>query len=184
VASATLKPYVNKLGLRNQLLRAVWQIVYWVLFRFSPTPLQAWRRLLLRLFGAALDSGANVYPSAKIWAPWNLRMGSHSCLAREVDCYCVAPISIGDHALVSQYSFLCSATHDYTSAGFELISKPIDIGAKAWLAADVFVGPGVTIGEGAVIAARSTVVKNVPPWEVWAGLPAKFVKTRHLAQTI
>jgi putative colanic acid biosynthesis acetyltransferase WcaF len=107
-------------------------------------------------------------------------MGSHSCLAREVDCYCVAPITIADHALVSQYSFLCSATHDYASTGFELISKPITIGANAWVAADVFIGPGVTLGEGAVIAARSTVVKDVPAREVWAGSPAKFIKPREI----
>jgi len=105
-------------------------------------------------------------------------MGDYSCLANDVDCYCVAPIVLGAHSIVSQYSYLCAATHDYTDPGFPLIARPITIGAHAWVAAGALVGPGVTVGEGAVIGARSVSFKAVPPWTVVAGDPAAVVKKR------
>jgi putative colanic acid biosynthesis acetyltransferase WcaF len=122
---------------------------------------------------------AHPYPSAKIWAPWNLEMGDHSCLSEKVDCYSVDTIRLGPHAIVSQYSFLCTASHDYTDPTMPLITAPIIIEAGAWVAADVFVGPGVTIGEGAVVGARSSVFKDVDPWTVIAGNPARAIKKRN-----
>ena len=118
------------------------------------------------------------YPSVKIWAPWNLEMGDHSCLASGVDCYCVDKITIGAHSTVSQYSYLCSASHDYTNAGMPLVTAPIVIGERAWITADVFVGPGVTIGDGAVITARSSVFSDIKPWVVARGNPAVEIKPR------
>jgi len=156
----------------NRILRALWGIVWLVLYRPSPRPLHAWRRLLLRVFGARVAGGAHPYPSAKIWAPWNLTMDMNSCIADAVDCYCVAPITIGANATVSQYSFLCAASHDYRQPSMPLVVAPIVIERHAWVAADVFVGPGVRIGEGAVTGARSTVIDDVPPWTVVAGSPA------------
>ncbi len=105
-------------------------------------------------------------------------MGDHSCLSHFVDCYCVDKVTLGHHATVSQYSHLCTASHDYNKADMPLISAPIVIADFAWVTADVFVGPGVTVSEGAVIAARSTVTRDVPPWTVVAGAPAKFVRLR------
>jgi putative colanic acid biosynthesis acetyltransferase WcaF len=134
--------------------------------------LHGWRCFLLRCFGAKVDGGAHPYPKARVWAPWNLSMGPHSCLADEVDCYCVAPIRLGAHATVSQYSYLCSASHDYRDVAMPLVIAPIVIEAEAWIAADVFVGPGVKVGTGAVIGARSTVMHDVEPWAVVAGSPA------------
>jgi putative colanic acid biosynthesis acetyltransferase WcaF len=99
-------------------------------------------------------------------------MEAHSCLADDVDCYCVAPIRIGAHATVSQYSYLCAASHDYRDPSMPLIVSPIVIESYAWVAADVFVGPGVTVGEGAVVGARSTVIHDVAAWTVVAGSPA------------
>jgi putative colanic acid biosynthesis acetyltransferase WcaF len=101
-------------------------------------------------------------------------MDAYSCLADYVDCYCVAPIRLGSHATVSQYSYLCAASHDYRSPAMPLIVAPIVIEAEAWVAADVFVGPGVNIGEGAVVGARSTVMHDVEPWSVVAGAPASL----------
>jgi putative colanic acid biosynthesis acetyltransferase WcaF len=140
--------------------------------------LHGWRRFLLRLFGAKMGLGTFAYPSVQIWAPWNLVMGDHSCLSHFVDCYCVDKVTLGHHATVSQYSHLCTASHDYNKADMPLISAPIVIADFAWVTADVFVGPGVTVSEGAVIAARSTVTRDVPPWTVVAGAPAKFVRLR------
>jgi len=172
--------FINPFTLRSKIVRSLWNVIQPLTFGLLPTPFHAWRRFVLRCFGAKIGEGAHVYPKAKIWAPWNLVMGNHSCLSNHVDCYCVAPVVVGDHAIVSQYSYLCTATHDYSSHGFELIVKPITIGAQAWVAADVFVGPGVTIGEGSVIGARSNVLKDVDPWSVWVGSPARRVKDRRI----
>jgi putative colanic acid biosynthesis acetyltransferase WcaF len=105
-------------------------------------------------------------------------MGDRSCLASGVDCYNVSVIELGADSIVSQRSFLCSASHDYQSPDFALISGPIVIGRKAWVGAEVFVGPGVSIGDGAVIGARSVVVQNVPSWVVAVGHPARVIKHR------
>jgi putative colanic acid biosynthesis acetyltransferase WcaF len=166
------------LSLRNHTGRVVWNIVWLLLFRPTPRPFHAWRSVLLRMFGAKLGKSVHPYPSARIWAPWNLEMGDHSCLGESVDCYCVDKIRIGPHATVSQYSFLCTASHDYKDPGMPVVTAPITIGERAWIAADVFVGPGVTIGNGAVITARSSVFSTIESWTVAAGNPAKSVKKR------
>ena len=105
-------------------------------------------------------------------------MGDHACLSEDVDCYCVDKIRIGAYSTVSQYSFLCSASHDYTRASMPLITAPITIGERVWITADVFVGPGVSIGDGAVITARSSVFNDIPPWSVARGNPAVPFKRR------
>jgi putative colanic acid biosynthesis acetyltransferase WcaF len=158
----------------NRALRALWGWAWLILYRPSPRSFHGWRRWLLRIFGAQIARDAVPYPSAKIWAPWNLTMAAGSCIADYVDCYSVAPISLGIRATVSQYSYLCTGSHDYRDPRMPmpLVVAPIVIEAGAWVAADVFVGPGVTIGEGAVVGARSTVIHDVAPWTVVAGSPA------------
>jgi putative colanic acid biosynthesis acetyltransferase WcaF len=163
---------------RKKAARAAWGVVWALLYRPSPRVCHGWRRFLLRLFGARVARGAHPYPSARIWAPWNLEMGEHSCLADRVDCYSVDRITVGPHATVSQYSYLCTASHDYRRPDMPVITAPIVIGARAWVAADVFVGPGVTVGEGAVVGARSSVFRDVEPWVVVAGAPARFITRR------
>lgn len=178
--SVDLAGYSSHLGMKNRAGRLLWNCVHATLFRWSPTPLFGWRAALLRSFGARVGSGAHVYPSAKVWAPWNLSLGEHSCLAPDVDCYCVAPIEVGAHATVSQYSYLCGATHDFEDPSHRLVPGAIRIGAGAWLAADVFVGPNVSIGEGAVVGARASVFKDIPAWTVAVGNPAKPLRKRVL----
>lgn len=165
---------------RNKAARGMWSVVWLFLFRPSPRIFAGWRRLLLRLFGAKMGRGAAVHPSVRIWAPWNLEMGDYSCLAHSVDCYCVARITLGAHATVSQYSFLCCAGHDYKDPNMRLVAEPISIGRAAWVCADVFVGPGVMIGEASVVGARSTVLHNVESWDVVIGNPAVAIKKRDL----
>jgi len=160
----------------NRLMRVLWQTVWLLAYRPSPKIFHGWRRFLLRLFGATIARDASPHPSVKIWAPWNLEMGTRSCLGPNVDCYCVDRVVVGSWATVSQYSFLCTATHDYHDPLMPLITAPIAIGARAWVAADVYVGPGVTIGEGAVVGARSSVYRNVEPWTVVGGNPARILK--------
>ena len=156
----------------NRALRVLWSVCWCLLYRPTPRPMHAWRRMILRLFGARIAAGVHPYPAAKIWAPWNLTMEVSSCLSDHVDCYSVAPITIGAYATVSQYSYLCSASHDYRIPTLPMVAAPIVIEADAWVAAAAFVGPGVRIGEGAIVGARATVTRDVAPWTVVAGSPA------------
>jgi putative colanic acid biosynthesis acetyltransferase WcaF len=161
----------------NQLMRILWRTVWLVAYRPSPKIFHGWRRFLLRLFGAKIANDAYPHPSVKIWAPWNLEMGPLSCLGPDVDCYCVDRVVIGARATVSQYSFLCTASHDYHDPLMSLVTAPIVIGERAWVAADVFIGPGVTIGAGAVVGARSSVYRNVETQTVVVGNPARILRT-------
>jgi putative colanic acid biosynthesis acetyltransferase WcaF len=172
----------SELSLANRLARAVWGGVYAVLFRPSPRIAHRWRRWLLRRFGARIGRGVRVYPTARIWGPWNLEVGDFSTIGPDVDCYCVAPIRIGANAVVSQYSYLCSATHDPSRAEFPLVTREIAIADQAWVAADVFIGPGVTVGQGAVCGARASVYKDVEPWTIVGGNPAKPIKKRTITR--
>lgn len=168
----------------NVFARLSWRVVWVLLFRPSPDVFQFWRRFLLKVFGANVGPGSHIYPSVRIWAPWNLELGRGACLGRFVDCYNVAPVFVGVGATVSQYSYLCTASHDYTDASFPLKSSPIRIEAKAWVASDVFVGPGVQVGEGAVVGARSSVFRDIPPWTVAVGSPARAIRHRLGANSI
>lgn len=174
-----LSKYENHLGRKHQVVRLVWGIVWPLGTWFLPRSLgSGWKRMLLRMFGAKIHPTAVVYSSAKVYYPANLLMEEYACLASEVDCYNVAPIHIGAQTTVSQGAYLCTASHDITDPKNRLITKPIVIEAQAWVAADAFVGMGVTIGEGAVVGARSAVFKDVESWTVVGGNPAKFIKKR------
>ncbi len=164
----------------NKLGRAIWGVVWLFLFRPTPRFLHGWRRFLLRCFGAKLGRGVFPFPSVKVWAPWNLQVGDHCALSDGVNCYCVDRIVIGSHVTISQDCFLCTASHDYEDPHFALITAPIRIDDAAWVAADAFVAPGVTLGEGSVVGARASVFRDVAPWTVVAGNPAKVIKQRRL----
>jgi len=166
-------------SIKNRIMRILWGVVQATLFRYSPRPMLRWRALLLRLFGADVTSKSRVYPKAKIWGPWNLTMGDHATIADDVDCYCVDRITIGAHTTISQYTYLCGATHDFEDIGFPLRPMPITIGERVWVAADCFIAPGVTLQDGAVIGARSSVFSDVNPWTVNAGTPSKELRSRN-----
>lgn len=158
--------------------RGLWNIVWVLLYRPSPRPFHGWRRMLLRAFGAKIGRGAMPYPSAVVWAPWNLIMGDHSTLGDGADCYSVATIDIGHHASVSQRAYLCAASRDVDDPDHPLMTAPIVVEPHGWVAAEAFVGPGVTIFEGGVVAARAVAVRDVPPWTVVGGNPAKPIRKR------
>ncbi len=162
----------------NRIGRVLWATVYWTLFRPSPRPLHAWRAFLLRLFGARMGKGTHIYPGVRIWAPWNLECGDAVGVASGAILYNQGFITLGRRAVVSQGAHLCAGTHDHEQPGFPLVTRPITVGAEAWLGAECFVMPGVVIGEGAVVGARSVVVKDTPAWMVCVGNPAKPVKPR------
>src|SRR5690554_7741730 len=165
-------------SLTNRIGRMVWNIVYLFFFRFSPVPLHGWRSLLLRIFGAKVGKGVHVYPKVKIWAPWNLELSDQCGVANDTILYSQGKISIGHRTTVSQTVHLCAGTHDYTKPGFPTITKPITIGDHVWIAAEAFIHPGVTIGEGCVIGARSVVTRDMPEWMVCAGHPCEPLKCR------
>ncbi len=175
-ASRKMRPYSGK----EYLARLLWSLAQ-PLFAWSPRPLFAWRRALLRLFGARMGQRTHVYPSTRIYLPWNLNMGDESSIGEWALVYNLGPVRIGAQATVSHRAHLCAGTHDYRDPSLPLQRLPIDIGAGAWVCADAFVGPGVMVGEGAVLAAGSVVVHSVEPWHVVGGNPAKFIKKRVLA---
>ncbi len=162
----------------NKLARMVWQTVWLLAFRPSPWFWHAPRRCLLRLFGAKVGKGVQVMPSAKIWAPWNLALGDYATVSHGVDLYCVNKVTIGAHATVSQRAFLCTATHDVHDSHMPLITKPIRIADGAWVAAEAFVHPGVTIGVDAVVGARAVVIKDVACRAIVVGNPAVVLRQR------
>ena len=167
-----------ELTTQRRLLRIAWGGIWLLLYRPTPAILFFWRRFLLRVFGADIASDARPYPSARIWAPWNLTMGERSCLANGVDCYSVDRIRLGRGTVVSQRAFLCGATHDYQRPGFELASRPIELADFVWVGAEAFIGPGVTMGPGAIAGARAVVVHDVDAWTVVAGNPARPIAAR------
>jgi putative colanic acid biosynthesis acetyltransferase WcaF len=166
-------------GVRNRIARAAWGLVYAVLFRPSPRPCHRWRALLLRAFGARIGAHVHVYPGARVWAPWNLSIESHVGVGDGANLYNMGRLTLGHHVTVSQGAHLCGGTHDVDSRNFQLVTGEIHVGAHAWICADAFVGPGVRIPEGAVVGARSVVVRDLPePWTVYAGHPARKLRGR------
>ena len=171
--------YESRFSMANKVGRLVWNISRMLLFRpFIPRFFDRWRVLVLKCFGARIAWSSRVYASAKIWAPWNLQVGAYATLGPGVDCYNQAEIIIGDHVTVSQKGYLCASSHDINDPKHALVLKPITIKKEVWVAADAFIGPGVTVGRGAVVAARSAVFEDVEPWAVVQGNPAEFVKKR------
>lgn len=151
-------------------------------FRFSPRPFFAWRRLLLRLFGAQVGAHVHVYPSTRVTMPWNLAIGDWSALGEDVLVYNLGHVTIGSCVTVSLRAHLCGGTHDHTRADMPLLKLPIRIEGQAWVCADAFVGPGVIVGEGAVVAARAVAVREVEAWTIVAGNPAHEIGRRTLAE--
>jgi putative colanic acid biosynthesis acetyltransferase WcaF len=160
--------------------RTVWTMVQATLFRWSPRPWHRWRARLLCLFGADISEPSQVviFPTAKITLPWLLTLAPRAMIGREVRVYNLARITLEYGANVSQHTHLCAGSHDFTRWDMPLIARPITIGANAWIAADVFIGPGVTIGELAIIGARSVVIKDQPAHMICAGHPCRPLKTR------
>ena len=163
---------------RSAVVVQLWWLVQATLFACSPQVMFGWRRWLLSLFGAKIGKGVLLRPSVKVTYPWKVSIGDFAWIGDDVVLYSLGEIEIGDHAVVSQRAYLCAASHDYTQPDFPIYAKKVCVGAQAWLATDVFVGPGVTIGDGAVVGARSSVFHDLPPMMVCVGCPAKPVKPR------
>lgn len=174
----------NKVTIRNKVLRLFWNITYILFFRpFGGRFFRLWRIFLLYLWGAKIKKTSSVYASTKIWAPWNLQMDENAGIGPNTIIYNQDIICIGKHAKISQYCFLCTAGHDITqlnNAQTGLITAPISLKDYSWIGTSSFIGMGVIIGEGAVVGARAAVFKDIEPWTVVGGNPAKYIKQRIL----
>jgi putative colanic acid biosynthesis acetyltransferase WcaF len=167
---------------RPALFVQIWWLCQSTLFGLSPQALYVWRNWLLRCFGAKIGRRTIIRPSVTVTYPWRLTVGEHCQIGDDVVLYSLGQIDIGDCVVISQRSYLCTGAHDHLRPAFDLLTKPITIESEVWLATDVFVGPGVRIGKGAVVGARSTVLKSVPPATISVGSPARVVGPREMRE--
>jgi putative colanic acid biosynthesis acetyltransferase WcaF len=163
---------------REKLARLLWALVQGTLFRWSFHTWYGWRRWILRRFGATVHPSAIVLRRVRVECPWNLSVGANSCLGDRTVAYCLGRVTIGARVSVSQNVHLCAGTHDYTRPDMPLLRPPIVIEDDAWIAADAFVGPGVTVGRGAILGARGCAFKDLAPWTIYGGNPARAIGTR------
>jgi putative colanic acid biosynthesis acetyltransferase WcaF len=163
---------------RSAIIVQLWWLVEATLFRASPQIFYGWRRFLLRLFGAKIGRGVLIRPSASITYPWKIAIGDSTWIGDHTVLYSLGPIDIGANVVISQNSYICAAQHDPESIGFDMVAKLISIGSECWLASDVFVAPGVSIGEGAVVGVRSSVFHDLPGGMIYFGTPARPVRRR------
>jgi putative colanic acid biosynthesis acetyltransferase WcaF len=161
--------------------RVLWTLAQ-PIFRFSPRPCFGWRRFLLRCFGAKVGHGVHVYPTATIYFPWNLEAGDETAIGERALIYNLGRVTLGPRVTISHGAHVCAGTHDHTKPDFPLLRPPIMIGPEVWICADAFVGPGVTIGEGAIVGARAVAMKDVRPWSIVVGNPARETKRREITQ--
>ncbi len=161
--------------------RVMWKVAQ-PLFRLSPRRCFGWRRFLLRCFGAKIGRSVRAHPSATIYFPWNLEAGDESAIGEHAFVYNLGRVTMGGRATISHRANICAGTHDHTKPDFPLLRPPITIGPEAWVCADAFVGPGVTIGEGAILGARAVAMKDVNPWTIVVGNPARESKRHEITQ--
>jgi putative colanic acid biosynthesis acetyltransferase WcaF len=174
-ADAYLRPAFPR---RIRMKRLAWNVVWTLLYRFSPRPLHGWRTMLLRAFGATMGPHCHFYPKSKVWAPWNLICEDQVTAADGAEIYNPSPMSFGSHAILSQDSYICGATHDHDDPAFPLIAYAMRVGAYSWVCARASVVPGVNVGDGAVLGLGSVATRDLEPWAVYAGVPAVKVKER------
>jgi putative colanic acid biosynthesis acetyltransferase WcaF len=169
-------------SLRNRVTRLIWGVVWLVLARFTPPQLHRWRRLVLLAFGAKIGRGARIHASVAIWLPRNLELGERVLIGPGARLYNQGTIRIGAWSVISQRAHLCASSHRVDDPDFQLECRPIVVGERCWVASEAFVGPGVTMGDGAVLAARGALFDDPPPDTIFRGNPASFVRSRRCRQ--
>jgi putative colanic acid biosynthesis acetyltransferase WcaF len=161
-----------------QLRRLAWALVQGTLYRYSFHTSHNWRAFLLRAFGAQVGARCTIRRTSRVYYPWKLKMGALACLGDDVTVYNLGPVTLGERATVSQEAYLCAGTHDYTKLTMPLLTPPIELKADSWVCARAFIGPGVTVGEGAIVGAAAVAMKDVRDWTIVAGNPAQYSKDR------
>lgn len=165
---------------RPEIVRRVFWNMAMPLFRFSPRILFGWRNFLLRLFGAKIGQEVHIYNTATVYMPWNLEIADWSCIGEHAYIYNLGKIIIGSRTTISQRAHLCAGTHDYSDPALPLLKLPIRVADQVWICADAFLSPGINVGEGAIVAARAVVTKDIEPWAIVGGNPARLIKKRVL----
>jgi putative colanic acid biosynthesis acetyltransferase WcaF len=178
--TASVVPQGTTWTRRQNLTRALWMLFGRGLFRCTFHNWYGVRRAILRAFGATIARNAKLRPTVRIEIPWNLTIGEDCLIGDYAILYALGPITIGDRSVISQYAHLCAGTHDYSSRVFQLLRPPIVIGKDCWIATDAYVAPGVTVGDRAVLGARSSAYKNMDPDMIYAGNPAKPMRKREI----
>jgi putative colanic acid biosynthesis acetyltransferase WcaF len=163
----------------DQARRIAWALGSWLL-KLSPRPCFAFRRAVLRLFGARIGAHVNIYPSTHIYMPWNVEIGDWSALGEDAFVYSLGKVRIGQSVTISYRAHVCAGTHDLNDPALRLLKPPVVIEDGVWAGTESFIGPGVTVGQGAVVGARAVVVKNVAPLHIVAGNPARTIGQRKL----
>lgn len=164
--------------LKAKVARVLWSVVQATLFRGSFHNWYGLRRRLLILFGAAIHPSVRIRRTVHVEIPWNLTIGEDSSVGDRAILYCLGPVTLGKKVAISQGVHLCAGSHDYNLRSMPLLRPPIIIEDEAWIAADAFVGPAVRVGEGAILSSRGCAMKDLEPWSIYAGNPAKLVKPR------
>lgn len=165
-------------SLANRIIRAIWRTTWFLFARWTPPFLHPWRALVLRGFGAKLGTNCRVHASARIWLPANLMLGDNVLIGPGAIVYNQGVIKIGSDCIISQRSHICASTHDVDDPHFQLMLRPIAIGSNCWVAAEAFVGPGVTMADGSVIAARGALFEDTQAWTIHRGNPAVALRKR------
>lgn len=173
-----LEKSISPYSLREKIRMALWWMVEAILFRPSLHKMHGWRRGLLRLFGSKIGNGSSVHAKARIWFPWNLEMGENSGIGFEALLYNLDKVVIEDFVTISQRVHINTGTHNLKDPAFQLITRPVHIKSGAFIGADSFINLGITIGEMAVIGARSVVTKDMPSNMICVGHPCKPIKVR------
>lgn len=163
---------------RNAVVVQLWWIIQATLFGLSPQFLFGWRRFLLRLFGAKIGKGVLVRPTVRVTFPWKLEIGDHCWIGDDTVLYSLEKIIIGRNVAIAHDVYLCTGYHDYEKSSLPIKAAPIIIEDEVWIPNDVFVAPGVTVGRGCVVGARSSVFHNLPRMMICYGNPAKPVRPR------
>ncbi len=163
---------------RSAVVVQLWWLVQSTLFAMSPQFMFGWRRFLLKAFGAVLGADVLIRPSVRVTYPWKVKIGNRVWIGDNAELYSLGEIEIGDDVVISQKSYLCAASHDYEKPNFDIFAQKIIVNDGAWIATDVFIAPGVAIGKGSVVGARSTVLSDMPESMVCYGYPAKPMKPR------
>ncbi len=163
---------------KSAIIVQIWWFVQTILFKTSPQIMYGWRRFLLRIFGAKIGKKVILRPSVTITYPWKVSVGDYSWIGDDVTLYSLGEIKIGNNVVISQKSYICTGSHDYNETSFPIFVKKIVIENECWLATDVFIAPGITIGQGSVIGSRSSVYNDIPPNKICMGNPAVAVRNR------
>lgn len=164
--------------LKEKLGRVIWNYLGQRTFNLTFHNWYGLRNSILKAFGATLGDNVRLRPSVRIEQPWNLTIGNNSSIGDRAVIYCLGPITIGDNVSISQHAHVCAGTHDFTVPNLPLVRPPIRIHNDAWIAADAFVGPNIVVGEGAILGARAAAFKDLEPWTIYGGNPAKPIKER------